>query len=62
MSSSPDAFREKAADCERQTEEIKDPSIKQTLLNLAKQWRDLARQVEDLDRIRDESVGVGKGR
>jgi hypothetical protein len=50
MTSSAEAFREKAAHLESRAEEVKDPSIKQTLLNLAKQWRYLARQVEDLDK------------
>jgi hypothetical protein len=44
--------RERAAECEQRAEEIKDPHIKQTLLNLAQQWRDLARQAEDLDKNR----------
>ena len=50
MTSRADQYRLKAAECERQAEEIKDPSIKQTLLNLAKQWRDLARQVNEFDK------------
>ena len=50
MTSRADVYLEKATDLERRAEEAKDPSIKQTLLNLAKQWRELARQVEDLDR------------
>jgi hypothetical protein len=54
MTSRADPYLEKATNLEWRAEEVKDPSIKQTLLNLAKQWRNLARQVEDLDK--------GKGR
>lgn len=53
MTSRADPYLEKAAHLESRAEEVKDPSLKQILLNLAKQWRDLARQVEGLEKNGD---------
>ena len=53
MTSRADPYLEKATDLEWRAEEVKDPSIKQILLNLAKQWRDLARQVKGLEKNGD---------
>jgi hypothetical protein len=43
-------FRAKAAECEQASTLASDRNVKQTYLDMAKQWRDLAEQVEVLDR------------
>jgi len=45
-------YREEAFACERRAEEVRDPYVKLTFLNLANQWRDLAGQVENLEKNR----------
>jgi len=52
MTSRADQYRERAVELERRAEAVKNDRIKQTLLNLAKQWRDLERQIEDPDNDR----------
>jgi len=42
-------FRAKAAACGMAAQLAGDPSIKQTYLDMAKQWRELSEQVEMLD-------------
>jgi hypothetical protein len=41
-----DDYRDKARDCERQAGLAQDHSLRQIYLDLAKQWRDLAEQIE----------------
>jgi hypothetical protein len=43
-------YRAKAAECEAIATITADPKIKATYSDLAKQWRDLARQVDTLER------------
>jgi hypothetical protein len=45
-----DRYLEKAAECEHLAASVRDPQVGATFLDLANQWRDLARQVETLDR------------
>ena len=45
-----DLYRERAAECERQVALVRDSQVRAILSDLADQWRDLARQVETLDR------------
>lgn len=43
-------YRERAAECEALAAGISDSKIKATYEDLAKRWRDLARQVDTLER------------
>jgi hypothetical protein len=43
-------YRARAAECEALAADVSDPKIKATYADLAKQWRDLARQVDTLER------------
>ena len=44
------AYRARADECEALAADASDPKIKATYADLAKQWRDLARQVDTLER------------
>jgi hypothetical protein len=43
-------YRVRAAECEALAADVSDSKIKATYADLAKQWRDLARQVDTLER------------
>jgi hypothetical protein len=43
-------YRERAAECEALAAVTADPKFKATYEDLAKRWRDLARQVDTLER------------
>ena len=45
-----DLYLERATECERQAALARDPQARAVFSDLADQWRDLARQVETLDR------------
>ena len=45
-----DLYRERAAECKRQAALVRDPQARVILVDLVDQWRDLARQVETLER------------
>jgi hypothetical protein len=45
-----DEYRERAAECEALAAVTADPKFKATYEDLAKRWRDLARQVDTLER------------
>jgi hypothetical protein len=45
-----DQYREKAAECDAAAATAPDPKIKLVYDDLAKRWRDLARQVDTLER------------
>jgi hypothetical protein len=47
-----DAYRARAAECERQAANATDPMVRKQLQDLAGQWRGLAKTVEQLDRER----------
>ena len=49
MSSRAEQFRQKAAECEQLVALVKEPQVKESFRRLANEWRDLARQVEELD-------------
>jgi len=44
-----DQFRKNADDCERRAVSCKDQHAKKTFEELARQWRYLARQVDEMD-------------
>jgi len=46
MRLSAEEYRARAAQCERMAERNRDPTLKAQYLELARQWRDLAQQVE----------------
>jgi hypothetical protein len=50
MGSRAEQYRAQAAQCETAAAAAHDPKIKTTYADLAKQWRDLARQVDTLER------------
>jgi hypothetical protein len=45
-----DIFREKAAECEASAVTATTPETRDIYLDLAKKWRDLARQVDTMER------------
>jgi hypothetical protein len=45
-----DQYLEKAAECEHLAVSVREPQAQATFRDLANQWRDLAQQVEMLDR------------
>ena len=50
MGSRAEQYRAQATQCETAAAAAHDPKIKATYADLAKQWRDLARQVDTLER------------
>ncbi len=56
MTSRPEAFRVKAMECEAAARKIRDPELKDTYLNIARSWRDLA---DEVDRFELASLGRG---
>ena len=50
MSSRAEEYRAKAAQCEAIATATPDPKIKAVYADIAKRWRDLARQVDTLER------------
>jgi hypothetical protein len=42
----PEDYRARAAECEKQANAARDPEVKAQLLLVARQWRELANQVE----------------
>jgi len=55
MSQLAERYSEKAGNCEEAAQRVKDPETRTLYLNLALQWRKLARQVEALDRGRGKN-------
>jgi galactokinase len=47
-------YRRRAAECEHAAENFKDPATKALFWDLARQWRELARQTEQLDAQSEE--------
>jgi hypothetical protein len=47
-------YRVKATDCEQAAKKLTDPETRTLYLDLAQQWRELARQVETLEREHGE--------
>jgi len=45
-----DRYLQRAAECERLAASVRDQEVRATFLDLADQWRDLARQAQTLDR------------
>jgi len=45
-------FLDKAEECETKALQVKDPDVRSSFSQLARQWRGLARQVEKLERER----------
>jgi hypothetical protein len=54
MSLRAERYRRRAAECEQAAEKPMNPETKTVYLDLAHQWRDLARQTEKLERERGE--------
>lgn len=54
MSLRAERYRKRAAECELASEKSKEPATKALYLDLAREWRNLARQGEALDRERDK--------
>ena len=52
MSQHAERYSEKAAYCEEAAQKVRDPETRTLYLDLAHQWRELARQAEALDRGR----------
>jgi len=50
MGTRAEEYRAKAAECETMVAATPDPKIKAIYVDLAKRWRDLARQVDTLER------------
>jgi hypothetical protein len=50
MASRAEIYRAKAAECQAAADNIPDPKIKASYLDLAQRYRDLARQVDTLER------------
>jgi hypothetical protein len=59
MPSRPEFYREKVAQCERAAALAAQPSNRQVFIDLAKQWRDLANQLEHLERLKDDEERRG---
>ena len=59
MPSRPEFYRAKAAQCERAASLATEPSNRQFFIDLAKQWRDLANQLEHLERLNDDEERRG---
>jgi hypothetical protein len=49
MSQRVQRYRDKAEACERMAVQAKDPDVKASFDEVARQWRDLARQVEQME-------------
>jgi hypothetical protein len=45
-------YLDKAEECERLAAQARDPDVKAALILISRQWRELARQVEQLERDR----------
>jgi hypothetical protein len=54
MSVRAERYRKKAAHCQQAAGQVSDPATKTLFLDLAQQWRELAQQVETLERERGE--------
>jgi hypothetical protein len=54
MDARAERYRKKAVQCEHTAHSLNDPATKALFLDLAHQWRRLARQVEMLDGERGE--------
>jgi hypothetical protein len=52
MTGRAERYRGKAAHCEEAARRVSDPETRTLYLDLAHQWRELARQAEALDRER----------
>jgi hypothetical protein len=50
MASHSEMCRQKALECERRAALATEPNIRETFVDLARQWRDMADQAEELDR------------
>jgi hypothetical protein len=50
MASQSEMCRQKALECERRATLATEPNIRETFVDLARQWRDMAHQAEELDR------------
>jgi hypothetical protein len=55
MSERVDRYRDCAAECERMARGVSDPAIAKIYLDLAEQWREMAKQAEILDRERPKT-------
>jgi hypothetical protein len=54
MNERAERYRKKAIDCEHSAHSLSDPANKTLYFDIARQWRDLARQAEMLVRERGE--------
>jgi hypothetical protein len=54
MSLRAERYRTRAAECDQAAQELREPATKALYLDLARQWRNLARQATALDREREE--------
>ena len=52
MNERAERYKQRAADCDQVAQSLNDPKTKDLYLDLAKEWRNLARQAEMLDRER----------
>jgi hypothetical protein len=50
------ACREKAVECEHRARTVSEEPLREMYRDLAKQWRDMARQAEFFDRKRDRAA------
>ncbi len=54
MASRADNYLARATECEVAANSATDSKVRQTYEELARQWRDLARQIEEIDRYRSD--------
>ena len=47
----PDQLRQRAAECDATASAMRDPEVQSQLHEIARQWRDLARRLESLNRL-----------
>jgi hypothetical protein len=45
----PDEYRARATECDYRAEEVNDASVRAEFRNMAQQWRQMAKQIEQLE-------------